>query len=102
VADFTSQASWLNVAGRLNFASIHIQTSVIHEGRPPVVEGYPSVIIPDEFCKFIGGPLKRSYNMTTKNAELRELREEVSSESFKNVDFENALKALLVFDLYVC
>lgn len=33
--------------------------------------------------------------MATKNADLRELKEEVSSESFKNIDFENALKALL-------
>lgn len=32
--------------------------------------------------------------MTTTHAALRELREEVSSESSRNIDFENALKAL--------
>lgn len=33
--------------------------------------------------------------MKTKNANLRELREEVSTESSRNIDFENTLKALL-------
>jgi hypothetical protein len=33
--------------------------------------------------------------MKTKNADLRELREEVSSESSRNIDFENMLRALL-------
>lgn len=33
--------------------------------------------------------------MATSSTDLSELREEVSSESFRNVDFENMLKALL-------